>query len=77
LLQTSHALKDGFNPGAEVMQFLSQNNAFMSENIGSMNTMNSTERAYWYQTSLVLQQIAGIYEGYQAARGGMCTCGDG
>ena len=62
----------GYAPVPPISTFLNANMEFMSQQINASIQLphGNPTRVYWYQVSLVLEQLKGLYVGYQYARGG-------
>ena len=59
-----------FTPTAELADFISENQAFMAQQFEAALSLpaGNPTRIYWYQVSLVLDQLNGLYAGYQSVR---------
>ena len=59
-----------FTPTTELASFITENQAFMAQQIEAALSLpaGNPTRIYWYQVSLVLDQLSGLYAGYQSVR---------
>ena len=56
-----------FAPQEKVVDFVDENNNWMKEQVGKNSDNNDDDSSYWNQVHVLLQQLQGLADGYNAA----------